>query len=232
MIRVRWAPERGETRLDWLSGFHTFSFGGYRDPAWMGFGTLRVLNEDVIAPGGGFPPHPHRDMEIVTWILEGALRHEDSLGNGSVIRPGEVQRMTAGTGVVHSEMNASATEPVHLLQIWILPDRKGLPPGYEQRRVPAAARDGAILLAAPPGQGGAVSIRQDARILAGRLARGGRLGHPLAAGRRAWLQVVRGSVELGGERLSAGDGAGITGEREVSIDAPTAAEFLLFDLTD
>jgi len=230
MLTIRPAAERGRVRLDWLDSQHTFSFGDYYDPAHMGFRALRVINEDVVAPGGGFATHPHRDMEIVTWVLDGALEHRDSLGTGSVIRPGEVQRMSAGTGIRHSEQNASTSDPVHLLQIWLLPERAGLPPSYEQRPVPLDAVDGLRLIASPDGRDGSVTLHQSVDLWAGRLAAGSTAARPLAAGRHAWLQVARGDVRVNGHRLDAGDGAAISDEPRVEIRAERAAEVLLFDL--
>jgi redox-sensitive bicupin YhaK (pirin superfamily) len=231
MITIRPATERGRTRTDWLDSYHTFSFNEYYDPHWVQFRVLRVLNEDFVAPGQGFPTHPHRDMEIITYVLEGALVHKDSLGNGSVVHPGEVQRMTAGTGIAHSEFNASESEPVHLLQIWIFPERKGLTPGYEQRRLHREAMCGRLLcIAGPDGSGGAVVIHQDAHLYAARVEPGAQVMHELAAGRYAWLQIARGVVELNGHRLRAGDGAAISQENQVTVKAFASAEILLFDL--
>jgi redox-sensitive bicupin YhaK (pirin superfamily) len=228
MITVRPAEARGRTRLDWLDSRHTFSFGDYHDPRHMGFRALRVINEDRVAPGGGFATHPHRDMEIVTWVLAGALEHRDSLGHGSVIRPGDVQRMTAGTGIAHSEFNPSATEPVHFLQIWILPETRGLAPGYEQRAV--AAGGGLRLVAAREGGGQAITIHQDAALYVATLAPGERVTHRLAPGRHAYLQVARGRVLVDGVVLGAGDGAAVSDVREVTLCAREPAEALLFDL--
>jgi hypothetical protein len=230
MIEVRRADARGRTRLSWLDSRHTFSFGEYHDPAHMGFRDLRVINDDTVAPGGGFGTHAHRDMEIVTYVFEGALQHRDSLGNGSVIRPGEVQRMSAGTGIRHSEFNDSQDAPVHFLQIWILPARPGIEPGYEQRALPAAARSGLALVASPNGREGSVTVHQDVEIYAGQLAPGTRVAFPLAAGRHAWLHLARGRASLNGQALQAGDGAAISGESGLAIQADEAAELLLFDL--
>ncbi len=231
MITRRPAAERGHFDHGWLDTWHTFSFADYHDREHMGFSSLRVINEDFVAAAAGFPPHPHRDMEIVTYVLEGALEHRDSLGNGSVIRPGEVQRMTAGTGVVHSEANPSASESVHLLQIWILPAARGLVPGYEQKAVPAPdPRTGLALLAASDGRGGSVTIHQDASIWVARLAPGGAARHALAAGRRAWVQVARGEVVLNEQPLQAGDGARVEGEAAVDLAATSDIEVLVFDL--
>ena len=230
MIRVRPADDRGRARFGWLDSRHTFSFGHYYDPDHMGYGTLRVINEDRVAPGAGFDTHGHRDMEIVTCVLEGALEHRDSLGNGSVIRPGDIQRMTAGTGILHSEFNASSRQPVHLLQIWILPERKGLDPGYEQKHFDG--EDGRLwLVASREAREGSVTIHQDADIYMARLAEGGRIEHGLAVGRLAWIQLARGAVELNDRTLSAGDGVAIEDESALSILGRSRnAEFLLFDM--
>jgi len=232
MIRMRRSDERGRARFGWLDSRHTFSFGHYYDPDYMGFGTLRVINEDRVSPGTGFDTHGHRDMEIVTYVLEGGLEHRDSLGNGSVIRPGDVQRMTAGTGIRHSEFNASSEVPVHLLQIWILPERSGLTPGYEEKHFGTAAIEGGLrLVASGDARDGSLTIHQDADIYATRLAPGQRVDHALADGRMAWLQLARGSVELNGRLLAEGDGAAIEAEPILSIrTAADEAEFLLFDM--
>ena len=231
MIRLRPAEERGRANFGWLDSRHSFSFGGYHDPAHMGFRSLRVINEDRVAPGGGFEPHSHRDMEIISYVLEGELEHKDSLGNGAVIRPGEVQRMSAGTGITHSEYNPSKQEPVHFLQIWILPDRRGIAPGYEQRAYPAEERRGRLrLVASRDGREGSVRLHQDAAVYSSLLAEGEKVEHRLSAGRHAWLQVVRGGVTANGERLRAGDGAGLSEEARVSILGQEPAELLLFDL--
>jgi hypothetical protein len=230
MITIRRANERGHTRIDWLDSWHTFSFGDYFDPQYVDFRALRVINEDYIAPGKGFGTHPHRDMEIVTYVLDGALEHRDSLGNGSVIRPGEIQRMSAGTGIRHSEFNASSTDPVHLLQIWLVPERVGLPPGYEQRPLPGGGRGGLQVIASRDGRDGSVTIHQDASIHAARLAAGAHVEHRLAGGRHAWVQVARGALTVNGPALRAGDGAGISDERAVQLRADSDAEVLLFDL--
>ena len=235
MIRLRPGSERGRSKLDWLDSFHTFSFDRYYDPEHMAFGHLRVLNEDRVAPSRGFPRHPHRDMEILTYILEGALEHRDSLGTGSVIRPGEVQRMSAGTGITHSEYNPSATEPVHLLQIWITPVRLGLPPGYEQKAIPMKEGNGALrLIAAPDGRDGTVTIHQDAEVYAARLRGGQQATHRLKPGRQAWVQVARGSITLNGLAMNVGDGAGVSQEEELTLranDKSPLTELLLFDLS-
>ncbi len=231
MIALRPARDRGQTELDWLDSRHTFSFGDYYDPAHMGFRALRVINDDRVAPGRGFGTHPHRDMEIVTYVLAGALEHEDSLGTGSVIRPGDVQRMTAGTGILHSEYNPSPAEPVHLLQIWLLPERRGLAPGYEQKHFALEERRGRLrLVAAPDGRDGSVVIRQDAELYAAVLQDGERVRHRLRPGRYAWVQVATGDVTLNGRPLAAGDGAAVSGEEGLELTAPRAAEVLVFDL--
>jgi len=232
MIRIRRASQRGHADHGWLDTYHTFSFADYYDPEHMGFRTLRVLNEDRVQPGEGFPSHPHRDMEILTYVLEGALQHRDSMGNGSVIRPGEMQRMSAGTGVMHSEFNASTTELVHFLQIWILPESRGLAPGYEQKAFPAEERRGRLkTVASREGAGGAVRIHQDASVHVAILEPGERVEHALAAGRAAWVHVARGEAELDGKRLAAGDGAGVTEAAAVTLaGAGPGTEVLLFDL--
>jgi quercetin 2,3-dioxygenase len=231
MITFRDRLTRGHTRTGWLDSRHSFSFGEYRDPALMGFRSLRVINEDRVIPGAGFPQHGHRDMDIISYVLEGAIQHKDSIGNGTVIRPGEVQRMSAGTGIQHSEFNASPTEPVHFLQIWIIPDRRGLAPSYEQKPFPLEERRGRLrLVAAPGGQDGAVTLHQDARLYIANLAAGERVDHQIATGRGAWLQVARGIARLNGTELREGDGAALEDEPRASIAAETDAEVLLFDL--
>jgi redox-sensitive bicupin YhaK (pirin superfamily) len=231
MITVRKSQDRGHARHGWLDSHHTFSFADYYDPEHMGFRDLRVINEDVVQPRRGFGTHSHRDMEIVTYVLEGALEHKDSLGTGSVIRPGDVQRMSAGTGVSHSEFNHSATELVHLLQIWILPEREGLPPSYEQKHFPAAERSGALrLLASRDARGGSLRIHQDVDLYASVLREGEAAAHALRPGRHAWLQVARGDCSLNGTPLEAGDGAAVSGEASLRIAGGRGAEVLLFDL--
>lgn len=230
MIRRRRSGERGHANHGWLDSWHTFSFADYHDPRHMGFSVLRVINEDVVAPGQGFPTHPHRDMEIITWILEGALEHKDSLGTGSVIRPGEVQRMSAGSGIRHSEFNPSPTEAVHLLQIWILPDRAGYAPSYEQTRFEdAELADRLRLVASPDGQDGSVTIHQNARVYAARL-QDGEVTHTLGSGRRTWVQVARGALTLNGQKLTVGDGAAVEQETVLRLAGNGGAELLLFDL--
>ena len=231
MISVRRAGDRGETRLDWLDSRHTFSFADYYDPAQMGFGALRVINEDRVAPGGGFATHAHRDMEILTWVLDGALAHRDSLGNGSIIRPGEMQRMTAGTGIRHSEFNASQSEPVHFLQIWILPERQGLPPAYEQKAFGREELDGKLrLIASRDGRNGSVTVHQDAEVYAGAMPNAAGRSYSLAPGRRAWVQVTAGRVRIGDTALAAGDGAALAQVAEIVMTAEGDADLLLFDL--
>ncbi|HVZ94999.1 MAG TPA: pirin family protein [Phycisphaerales bacterium] len=229
MLTIRRSSERGHFDHGWLDTFHTFSFGDYHDPQWMSFGPLRVINEDVVAPGAGFPKHPHRDMEIVTYILSGAIDHEDSSGGKGTIRPGEVQAMSAGRGILHSEYNPSKTEPVHLLQIWIKPRENGLAPRYDQRAIRVG--EGSLkLIASADGRDGAIPIHQDAEILAGKLKPGARAEHELKPQRRAWVQMARGSAKVNGSELNPGDGVGITGEPRVTIEPISDAEVLLFDL--
>ena len=231
MIRIRAAGERGHFDHGWLDTYHTFSFSRYYDPAHMGFRALRVINEDRVAPGRGFGTHPHDDMEIVTYVLEGGLAHRDSLGTGSVIRPGELQRMTAGTGISHSESNGSPTDPVHLYQIWLAPEREGLEPGYEQKAFPEGGRRNRLqLVASPDGRDGSLTVRQDARIFLGALDDGAEVAHEPAAGRHAWLQVLRGRVALNGRPLAAGDGAAVSGETRLDVRADENSEVMLFDL--
>jgi redox-sensitive bicupin YhaK (pirin superfamily) len=232
MIAVRKASDRGHFDHGWLDTSHTFSFAGYQDSEHMGFSVLRVINEDRVQPGEGFGRHPHRDMEIVSWVLEGELAHRDSTGGGGVLRPGEVQRMSAGTGVTHSEFNGSAERPVHFLQIWILPDRSGYAPSYEQKAVPEAARRGRLaLVASPDGVEGSTTIHQDARVYATLLWDGERVRHAFAPGRRGWVQVARGAVSANGLDLGAGDGAALTGEPGLELVGRGAlAEALVFDL--
>jgi redox-sensitive bicupin YhaK (pirin superfamily) len=231
MINVRHAGERGHADHGWLDSHHTFSFADYHDPKYMGFRTLRVINEDRVAPGGGFPTHPHRDMEIVSYVLEGSLEHKDSMGTGSVIKPGDVQRMSAGTGVRHSEYNASKTEPVHFLQIWLLPGKQGIAPGYEQKSFSTADKQGRLrLVASPEGKDGSVTVHTDTRLYAGVFAEGEEAQLPLSAERHAWVQVVRGKVRVNGKALEAGDGAAISGEEAVRLQGIDRGEALVFDL--
>jgi redox-sensitive bicupin YhaK (pirin superfamily) len=224
MITLRKSADRGHFDHGWLNTYHTFSFGDYYDPQHERFRSLRVINEDWVHPRGGFGTHPHRDMEIITYVLEGALEHHDSMGNGSVIRPGEVQSMTAGTGITHSERNASADESVHLLQIWIMPDRRGLEPSYQQRELrEAPVVDGWQLL-------GSLLIHQDVNLWSTKLAAGQKVRHASAAGRYGWVQVVRGTLTLNGLEMAAGDGAALSDERTAELTAAAEAEVLLFDL--
>lgn len=222
---------RGRTQLGWLNSYHTFSFGGFHDPDRMGFRSLRVINEDRVVPGAGFPTHSHQDMEILTYVLEGALEHQDDLGNGAVIRPGEAQIMSAGTGITHSEFNASGDHPVHFLQIWILPDTPDLPPRYEQREFPRAERPGHLrLMAAKDGRAGAVKVFQDVDLYTAVLEPEHHLRYDLAKHRYGWLQVARGIVLLNGEELREGDGLQLGGDRALNIATPVGGEILLFDL--
>ncbi|MGZ8796263.1 MAG: pirin family protein [Thermoanaerobaculia bacterium] len=230
MINVRRAEQRGHFDHGWLNTYHTFSFADYYDRNFMGFRSLRVINEDRVAAGQGFGTHGHRDMEIVSYVLEGALAHQDNMGGGGVIRPGEVQRMSAGSGVLHSEMNGSKTEPVHFLQIWIVPDRKGIPPSYEEKRIDDEGRRGVLrLVAAPDAQTSAVKLNQDVRIYSTLLDDGASVTHEFKPSRHGWVQVARGEIDLNGEKLSAGDGAAISDEASVTISGK-GAEVLLFDL--
>jgi len=231
MIRVRRADERGRFDHGWLDTCHTFSFGDYYDPAHLGFRSLRVLNDDRIQPGQGFGMHGHRDMEIVTYVLEGTLAHRDSMGNGSLLRAGQLQRMTAGTGVRHSEFNPSPREAVHLYQIWLLPRRRGLEPGYEELAAdPERQRDRFRLVASPDGADGSLTVHQDARLYLASLSPGTTVAHRIDPGRGAWLQVLRGKVNFSGHDLAAGDGAAVTDEGSVTVRGADAAEVLLFDL--
>jgi len=231
MIRVRKSDDRGHFDHGWLDTRHTFSFSEYHDPAHMGFRSLRVINEDRILAGAGFGTHGHRDMEILSYVIEGELGHGDSMGNGSVIKPGELQRMSAGTGVRHSEMNASKTRPAHFLQIWILPEKLGSEPGYEQKAFSEAERRGVLkLVASPTGVDGSVTVHQDVRLYAALLSAGQSVALSLAAGRHAWVQLVRGAVTVNGVVLAAGDGAAISDESRLAIDATSETELLLFDL--
>jgi redox-sensitive bicupin YhaK (pirin superfamily) len=228
MLQIRPSEERGHANHGWLDTHFTFSFDQYYDPEHVQFRSLRVLNEDVVAPGQGFGMHPHRDMEILTWILEGSLEHRDSMGTGAVIRPGELQHMTAGTGVMHSEFNPSPKEPVHLLQIWITPERKGLKPEYEQLSFRDSDLRGKFHFVAGPK--GPVTIHQDANLRIARLDKGAPAEHSLEKGRHAWIQVARGSVRVNGAELKQGDGAAISNESQVRVEAKDPSEVLLFDL--
>ena len=231
MINIRKSSERGHVDHGWLNTYHTFSFAGYFNPRQMGFGALRVINEDRVQPGQGFPTHHHRDMEIISYVLEGALAHRDSMGNGSVIRPGEVQRMTAGTGITHSEYNHSTTELVHFFQIWIVPENEGLTPGYEQTFFPAEEKQGALrLIASSDGRNGSVTINRDVNLYAALLEAGEEISHQIPATRHAWLQVARGRVLVNGHLLEQGDGVAVSDEELLRIEGKEAAEVLLFDL--
>jgi redox-sensitive bicupin YhaK (pirin superfamily) len=231
MITIRRSDERGHAQHGWLDSRHTFSFADYHDPAHMGFRALRVINEDRVQPAAGFGTHAHRDMEILSYVLEGELAHKDSMGTGATIRPGDVQRMTAGTGVTHSEFNASPTEPVHFLQIWLLPERKGLTPGYEQKHFEKAQRQGRFqLLASKDGRQGSLSIHQDVALYGGLLAAGQRAELALAQGRHAWVQVARGQVKLNGQTLAQGDGAEVSDEAGLKLEGLQESEVLVFDL--
>lgn len=231
MITVRRGEERGGGNYGWLDTKHTFSFSDYWDPRWMGFRSLRVINEDYVAPAAGFPTHPHSDMEIITYVLEGKLEHKDSLGTGSVILPGDGQRMTAGRGIRHSEYNPSKTEQVHLYQIWILPEKKGLEPTYEQKSFPAEEKQGKLrLIASPDAKDGSVKINQDARLYVTLLKPGEQVSHDFGKNRHGWLQVAKGSIEVNAKFLTAGDGAAISDEPKVVFKAEEDSEVLLFDL--
>ena len=231
MIQIRKAHERGHFNHGWLDTYHTFSFGDFHDPKHMGFRSLRVMNEDRVAPGKGFGTHPHRDMEIVTYVLEGALEHKDSMGNGEVLCPGEFQRMSAGTGITHSEFNPSDSEPVHLYQIWLLPELKRIEPSYEQKQFPDDEMTNRLrLVASPDASDGSLMIHQDARIYLAKLDDGKQITHEVKAGRHAWLQVLRGNVTLKGEELKTSDGAAISDEKHLEIVATASAEIMLFDL--
>jgi redox-sensitive bicupin YhaK (pirin superfamily) len=230
MMTIRPAAERGHADHGWLDSHHTFSFADYYDPKHMGFRTLRVINDDRVAPARGFGTHPHRDMEIVSYVLEGALEHRDSMGTGSVIRPGDVQRMSAGTGVLHSEFNASKTEPVHFLQIWILPGARGVQPSYEQKTFARADKDGRLrLVVSPDGAEGSVRIHADARVYASVLGEGQKAELALPPGRHAWVHVASGAVRLNGKDLGEGDGAAVS-EESVRLEGTTGGELLVFDL--
>lgn len=232
MITIRSASERGNANFDWLDSRHTFSFGSYYDPAHMGFGNLRVINEDKVAPGQGFPTHSHRDMEIISYVVEGALEHKDSIGNGSIIRPGDVQRMSAGTGISHSEYNASGESPVHFLQIWVLPEKQGIDPGYEQIYVsPEEKQEKLHLIGSRDGRDGSVTIHQDVNLYAARLTMNNQVDYTLPSHRAVWLQVVHGDIALNGQTLKSGDGAAITAKEQLMIQGRSdEAEILLFDM--
>jgi redox-sensitive bicupin YhaK (pirin superfamily) len=232
MLTLRRADERGKANFGWLDSRHSFSFGHYHDPRHMGFGPLRVINEDRVAPGGGFPTHPHSDMEIISYVLDGALEHKDSLGTGSVIRPGDVQRMSAGSGIRHSEFNASETAPVHFLQIWIIPEKRGIAPSYEQKSFSEQEKRGKLrLVGSRDGRDGSVTIHQDVSLYAALLDEGDAVSHAIAEGRVGWVQVARGSVTVNGQSLRAGDGLATEEAGEIKITgAAKNADVLLFDM--
>ncbi len=231
MLAIRHAEERGLADFGWLNSRHTFSFGHYYDPRFMGFGPLRVINEDRVQPGQGFDTHGHSDMEIISYVLDGALEHKDSMGTGSVIRPGDVQRMSAGTGVRHSEFNASDSDPVHFLQIWILPEEKGLLPSYEQRTFAAEEKNGKLcLVGSRDGREGSVTIHQDVDLYAALLEDGVTVTHEFADGRKGWVQLARGSVAMNGSQLYPGDGVAVDGHLVITLAGSSDAEVLLFDM--
>jgi quercetin 2,3-dioxygenase len=231
MITIRRSEERGAANHGWLDTKFTFSFDQYYDPRFMGYRSVRVINEDKVAPGGGFPTHPHRDMEIITYVLEGKLEHKDSLGTGAVILPGDGQRMTAGRGIRHSEFNPSQSDPVHLLQIWIMPDKTGLEPSYEQKSFPENEKRGKFrLIASPTGEEGSVRINQDAKLFVTLLSPGDEVKHSFGAKRYGWLQVAKGGVQINGTTLKQGDGAAISDEKELTLKGTKDSEVLLFDL--
>jgi redox-sensitive bicupin YhaK (pirin superfamily) len=230
MITLRKSNERGHAGHGWLESYHTFSFADYYDPQWMGFRSLRVINDDIVMPHGGFGTHPHRDMEIITYVLSGQLAHRDSMGNGRVITPGEFQYMSAGTGVQHSEMNPSGAEAVHLLQIWIVPDAKGVTPRYAEKSMKDAAPGVLHLVTSKSGRDGSIAIHQDADLYLGKLEAGQSLTHPLAPGRHAWLHVAEGELSLNGHTLTAGDAAAIADEGAIALRGAKASQVLLFDL--
>ncbi len=230
-LALRKSADRGRANFGWLDSHHTFSFGQYHDDAHMGFGPLRVINDDRVAPGGGFQPHGHADMEIISYVLDGGLAHKDSIGTGSVIRPGDVQRMSAGTGIRHSEFNASKADPVHFLQIWIIPEQRGLTPSYEQKSFSAEEKTGKLrLVGSRDGRDGSVTIHRDVDFYATLLGSGHAVTHELKAGRGAWVHVARGSARLNGTALTAGDGAAIEAAGTLTLDGANDAEVLLFDM--
>ena len=231
MLKIRKANERGHADHGWLNTYHTFSFAGYYDPEQKGFRSLRVMNEDRVAPGKGFGTHEHHDMEIVSYVLAGALEHKDSMGNGEVLKPGEFQRITAGSGITHSEFNPSVDEPTHFYQIWLLPARKGLEPGYEQKTFDPAGRHNQLqLVASPDGSEGSLLVHQDVRVYLANFETGHQLDYPLKDDRHAWIQVLRGTAEINGLRLEASDGVAISDETQLAVRATSHAEILLFDL--
>lgn len=229
MLTLRESHQRGKTETDWLESFHTFSFADYIDPAHHHFGPLRVINEDFVAPSSGFGKHPHRDMEIITYIVQGALSHEDSMGNGSTIRPGEIQRMSAGTGVFHGELNHSPNEPVHLLQIWIMPESNNLPPSYEQKKIPTVKNQW-ILLGSPQGDDQAVIIHQQVKLFSAHLEAKNKLNYEWKSKSQGWLQLIKGELHVNGLTMQAGDGLAIQDEPKINIECNSESEFLLFDL--
>jgi hypothetical protein len=230
MIKIRKAEDRGSVDIGWLDSKHSFSFGRYHDPDYMGFESLRVINDDRVAPGGGFDTHPHKDMEIISYVLEGALEHKDSMGNGSVIKPGDVQRMSAGTGVTHSEFNPSQDESAHFLQIWVMPSAKGLEPSYEQKNFSFEDKKGQLkLVASKDGRDGSVSVNQDVDMYAACLDGGDCIEYSLQDSRKVWVQVARGTISLNGEELNSGDGAAIEGE-SFELSNARAAEVIVFDI--
>ena len=231
MIHIRKSQERGHSEIGWQNSYHTFSFGDYHDPQQMGFRTLRVINEDRVASGQGFGAHPHRDMEIISYVLEGQLEHRDSLGTGSVIRPGEVQLMSAGSGVTHSEFNPSSKEAVHFLQIWIVPEAKGLKPSYQQKFFDLKSQKGKLVMIVSPRGREALKINQQAELFVGMISKGQKIQYSFADNRYSWLQVVRGKVQVNGQALIAGDGAAISQEKDLQISALEESEILLFDLS-
>ncbi|MDJ0896302.1 MAG: pirin family protein [Alphaproteobacteria bacterium] len=231
MITIRKSEDRGAVNFGWLDSQHSFSFGSYHDPRHMGFRALRVINEDRVVPGGGFEEHGHRDMEIISYVLDGALEHKDSTGNGEVLRPGEVQVMGAGTGIRHSEFNHSQSDGVHFLQMWVLPERAGMAPAYGQRDFPRAERQGRLrLIGSRDGRDGSLVIRQDVDLYASLLSAGDELVHPLGEGRHAWVQLARGTVEVNSRKLTAGDGAAVSGERELTLTGIADSELLVYDM--
>jgi redox-sensitive bicupin YhaK (pirin superfamily) len=230
MMTIRKAGDRGHADLGWLKTAYSFSFADYHDPEWMGFRTLRVINDDIVAGGGGFDMHPHRDMEIVTYVLSGALQHRDSMGNTAVMKAGDVQRISAGTGILHSEFNHSPVEPVHLLQIWIRPDRKGAKPDYAEKSYALAANGHLHLIASGGGRNGSVGINQDAEVFVAKLGAGDSVEHRLRPDRHAWVQVAEGEMTLNGERLNAGDGAAVSDEAVLRLAATKTTQALVFDL--
>jgi len=231
MIQIRRSQDRGRAHHGWLRTQHTFSFANYYDPRFMGFRALRVINQDEVAPGAGFPTHSHRDMEIISYVIDGAIEHNDSMGNGSVIRPSDVQGMSAGTGVSHSEFNHSDSEPLHFLQIWLLPDRRGHEPGYQQRHfAPDTRRDVLKLVASPDGSEGSIRIHQDTKLYSSLLSQGTAMDVKLEPGRHGWLQLIEGEVRLNGEALGAGDGAAVSDMEDLVLESRTDSHFLLFDL--